>query len=201
MNLDTYSAVQTMIAQMLDRADLTTQIPVFITLAETRLNRILADNVNLVAKITLAPASSEWTLPDDFNGIVSLSNPANNGGVLIFRTTADMADMPPTSGTPRYYTVSAGSLILWPAPSSGTTLTMRYRTRLDALKYGPSWLLENHPDAYVFGALVEAAGFIAEEPRLQMWQRRFDSTMDEINQQVRDIAFGGPLQVKSCGGE
>ncbi|MCR6660720.1 MAG: hypothetical protein NVV72_15750 [Asticcacaulis sp.] len=201
MTIDSYAKVQASIALWLNRPDLGVYIPDFIALAENRLNRLLCDNVNLVKKTSITLSSSETCLPDDFNGMVSLIYPGPSGGALRYKPASDFFDLRTTGGPyPQYFTISAGNLCVWPGPSDAATLTMRYRTKLDALKYGPNWLLDNHPDAYVFGALVEACGY-EEDPRGPLWQNKFNTIIEEINDQAQDIAFGGPLQVKSCGGE
>lgn len=203
MTISSYAQVQSSVAMWLNRPDLGAFIPDFIALAENRLNRILCDNVNLVKKTSITLSGPEACLPEDFNGVVSLIYPGSNGGALRYKPASDFFDLRTTGGPyPQYFTISAGKLCVWPGPSDSATLTLRYRIKLDALKYGPNWLLENHQDAYVFGALVEAADFVGSaEDRGPLWQGKFDRCMAEINKQAQDIAFGGPLQVKSCGGE
>lgn len=203
MSLNTYNDMVKAIAFRLDRNDLAAEMGNFITLAESRLNRELADNVNLVVRGNYTFSSQSITVPDDFNGMVSLLYDTTEGGGLRCKTADDFFNYPAQTGIPRYYTISAGQISIWPTPADDPiTLTMRYRTKLDALNLGPNWLLENHPDAYLYGALVEAGDFIGpKEERTGGWLARFNDTMAAINKQGRDIAYGGPLQVKSTGGE
>lgn len=202
MTIDSYAKVQATVARWLARPDLGEYIPNFIELAENRLNRILADNVNLVKKCRLTFTSPNYCVPDDFNGMVSLSYDTPCGGVLRYKPASDFFDLPAGGGIPNFFTISAGQISIWPGPGDAIALTARYRIRLDALNLGSNWLLENHQDAYIWGALVEAADFLgATEDRGPLWQNKFDRCMAEINRQAQDIAFGGPLQVKSAGGE
>ena len=195
MSLASYADIREQVARWLDRPDVGDFIPDFIALAENRLNRALCDNVNLVAKTTLTFSSGTHSLPDDFNGVVSVS------GGLAFKPVAEFARLNPAFGPPLYYTVAAGQINVWPAPRDPTSVTLRYRTKIDALRFGPNWLLDTHPDAYLYGALVEAAGFVAGEARASQWEARFEAIMADINSQAQGLAFGGPLQVTSCGGE
>jgi hypothetical protein len=65
-----YSTLQQGIADWLARADLTTQIPTFIALAEARINRELRTR-QMQTTTTGALSSNELTLPDDFRGVQS----------------------------------------------------------------------------------------------------------------------------------
>ena len=203
MTINTYAGVKDYVAAVMNRADLTARIPDFISMAEARLNRILADNVNLVKKCRIGFSIQSRCVPDDFNGVVTLSYDVQDGGALRYKTASEMVDFAPTaSSIPRYYTIVAGQFLIWPYPSDETiTLTLRYRQKLDAVSLGSNWLLENHPDAYIYGALVQATTYMIDDDRVGLWQSQFDATMNEINRQAQDITFGGPLQVKSCGGE
>jgi len=204
MSLSSYSGIQAAVASWMNRADLTANIPDFITLAESRMNRLLADNANLVASTNITFTDANRTLPDDFMGVVSLVYDTPQGGALRFMPNRDFFDMQAGGygGTPSYFTVSDGQIYIYPGPSAeGLQLRLRYRQKIDALNLGPNWLLENHPDAYLFGALVEASAFMVEDDRGAMWKSRFDETIAEINKEGLANSFGGPLQIKSCGGE
>src|SRR4051794_31417082 len=73
MALATYSDLQASIANWLHRSDLTLQIPDFISLAESRLNRLLIlRSMETEASLTASPATRYVTLPTDFNAPVAL---------------------------------------------------------------------------------------------------------------------------------
>jgi hypothetical protein len=103
----------------------------------------------------------------------------------------------PTSeeGTPRYYTIEGGNIII--RPVSDTDLELVYYAKNDALEDELNWLFTNHPDAYLFGSLAEAHGFTVDESRLAMWAQR----RDEIFKEIRDKNFGEPsgLSVRFFG--
>ena len=197
MSLDSYARVKSAVARWLDTPDLDAAIGDFITLAEAQLNRIIDDDVNLTVKADWLFSAADRAVPDDFNGLVSLSGPA---GVVRYKPPVEFFDLEPFSGVPQVYTVAAGKVSVWPQPEAAVVLTARYRVRLDALNLGPNWLIDTHPDVYVFGALVEAAGYVVGEQRLPVWQVRFQAAVDQINEKARRVSVGGgPLQVKSAG--
>ena len=198
MSLDSYSRVRSAVARWLDTPDLDAAIPDFITLAEAQLNRLIDDDVNLSVKADWVFSGPERAVPDDFNGLVSLSG---SGGVVRYKPPVELFDLEAFAGTPQFYTVAAGKVGVWPQPDGPVVLTARYRVRLDALNLGPNWLIEAHPDVYVFGALIEAAGYVVGEGRLPVWQARFQAAVDQINERARRASVGGgPLQVKPAAG-
>ena len=87
MSLDTYSNLQTSIANFLARDDLTTNIPDFISLAEARMSREL-DTRSQEASTTISTVAGteSYALPTDLREIrvVKLNNNPNR--VLDFAT-------------------------------------------------------------------------------------------------------------------
>ena len=66
MALSTYSELLSTVANYLNRDDLTTLIPTFITLTENRLNRELRVRANMVRAITTTTAGQAfYDLPSD----------------------------------------------------------------------------------------------------------------------------------------
>ena len=53
-----------------------------------------------------------------------------------------------------------------------------------------NWLLTNHPDAYVYGALSEAEPFIPDDPRVGIWKAKRDEILDAI---MRDALVVVPI--------
>ncbi len=196
MSLDSYARVKSAVARWLDTPDLDAAIGDFITLAEAQLNRLIDDDVNLTVRADWLFSGADRAVPDDFNGLVSLSGP---GGAARYKPPVAFFDLEPFAGVPQVYTVAAGKVSVWPQPEAPVSLTARYRVRLDALNLGPNWLIDTHPDVYVFGALVEAAGYVVGEGRLPVWQARFQAAVDQINERARRASVGGPLQVKPAG--
>ena len=66
MSLSTYSELKTSVANYLNRDDLTSLIPTFIQLTETRLNRELRVRANMVrAETTTTADTAFYNLPSD----------------------------------------------------------------------------------------------------------------------------------------
>jgi len=73
---------------------------------------------------------------------------------------------------------------------------MVYRRRIPALSATTTtnWLLDLAPDAYLYGALVQAEAFLAEDDRLPMWKAAFDEAINELRADADKRKWGaGPL--------
>lgn len=193
MTIGTFSELVTAIGDWLDADDTTkARAPTFIQLAEARLNRLL-DNPEMEV-MSDATASGDYTaLPDDFGEMVSIST---GDGRLTPMGAVEFAALDHSiTGVPRYYSIVNRSIAL--APANGTAaIQIVYRRRLPALS-GTSptnWLLTLAPDAYLYGALVQAEGFLAEDDRVAGWKSMFDEAIGELRQDAARRRWGaGPI--------
>ena len=101
------------------------------------------------------------------------------------------------SGRPRYFTIFGLEMELFPTPDAAYTLEMVYRKVIPALSANNpgNWLLANHPDAYLYGALMEAEPYMKNDARIQVWAAGLSAVIDQINAVSNDAAFNaGPLK-------
>jgi hypothetical protein len=176
----------------LDDPNLESNVPTFIQLTESRLNRLLDDpDMEVISEAT---ASGDYTaLPDDFGEMVSITT---GDGSLQAMGAVEFAGLDHSiSGIPRYYSIVNRSISF--APSNTTApITMVYRRRIPALTEAntSNWLLERAPDAYLYGCLVQAEGFNANDERITGWKAAFDEAIAELRIDATRRKFGaGPL--------
>lgn len=177
MSIGTYSALVSAVGDWLDRDDLAARAPTFIQLAEARLNRLLDDPEMEVTATTTAEGDLT-TLPEDFGGMVSVST---GNGILKAVGPAEFASFRTASGTPRNYAIIDNSITFAPGNSTAA-ITMVYRRRIPPLTAAAptNWLLTLAPDAYLYGALMQAEGFLAEDDRVSGWKSMFDEAIAEL---------------------
>lgn len=191
MSITNYTDLVAAVGSWLDRDDLATQASTFIQLAEARMNRLLDDpNMEVISTST---ASGELTaLPADFGAMVSVST---GNGPLAQTGSVEFASYRSISGIPRHYVINNNSIGF--APTNTTTpITMIYRRRIPALSAAnlTNWLLTLAPDVYLYGALVQAEGFLAEDNRLSGWKNSFDEALAELRTDGARRKYGaGPL--------
>lgn len=191
MSIANYTDLVAAVGDWLDRDDLATRASTFVQLAEARMNRLL-DDPEMEVTATVTADDDYTTLPEDFGSMVSLSV---GGGPLSAYSASEFAGFNQVSGTPRGYAIIDGSLTF--APGNRTAnITMVYRRRIPALstEYPTNWLLTLAPDAYLYGALVQAEGFLAEDDRVGGWKAAFEEAIAELRIDATKRKWGaGPI--------
>lgn len=185
MAIATYSDLQASVASWLHRSDLTDQIKDFISLAESRLNRLLTlRDEEVEASLVAVPGSAYVALPTDYSAPIAMwlesFIPRRE---LVFKPPAKLPYMP-IATYPTYWTVKADQIQFDRQAQGAYPLTFRYARRFGLTVAAPTnYLLTDYPDAYLFGALLESAPYIRDDGRLAMWQDRFDRCIEEIQNQ------------------
>jgi hypothetical protein len=204
MDFTNYTTLQAAVADFLSRDDLSTQIPGFITLAEAQIRRRLRRTAT-AGTVTFTGGQSSVALAADVDQVRTLAPPVSaslaRGGPPLkqvpFDTLAELRSALPNAGRPRYFAVLAGTLYVAPAPADQfTTLTISYYEKLVPLGAAnpTNVVLIEAPDAYLYGACLEAAPYLEHDERIPVWQARFDMAIEELNEKRQREEFGASLQ-------
>ncbi len=184
MALDgTYAGLKASIADFLNRADLTAVIPDFIVLAETEMNRRIRSRRN-IARTTVTVNAEFVTAPTDIYKIAW----------LLFTDLPDLSPVYVTpdnfpleiaslTSRPQWYTLQASTqqFRFGPVPDQSYTASLTYWQRLAALS-SSNWLLTDHPDAYLYGSLKQAAPYLVDDQRISVWGSLYESAIAAINE-------------------
>jgi hypothetical protein len=192
MSLSTYAQLTASIGDWLNRPDLGGMIPDFVRLCEADLQRRLVHVRGLADIASLTTTAGAVTLPDDFNGVLSVKSTCR----LKFVPPDVLYGYADASGIATEYTLIGDQMVLYPEPSDGTAVTLAYKVKLDLLTTGTSWVLTNHPDAYLFGSLMNAEPYMGDDMRVPMWGKRYEDIMRSIELDGIRQATGGSLQLK-----
>lgn len=172
-------------------------VPLMVQLFEAEANRRL--KVGAAEKyitVTTTPGSAGITLPDD---CVQVRRVSYNGMTLAY---VPPDTLPGLGGPPLAYTIW-GDTVLWigPLPDAAYALEVGYQSGVPALATGDgsNWLLSKHPDAYLFGVLMEAEAYVGHDERVTMWAARREAAFASIEQADRKARWGSPLQVQVHG--
>lgn len=191
--IGTYSDLLEMIPLWLDRDDLDDQITRFISLIEPSLNRRLR-TLNQEVRATWVVSSESMALPADFRMIRVLKVGGEHGRELRNVSPNNAAiEYTDAKGFITGYYVSNRTLILVPPPEEETTLSAIYYTRLASLTLSDqtNWLLQEHPDVYVWGALQQAAIFIRDPEAISACGDLYEQAVSEVIQASRRDKWGG----------
>lgn len=191
MALNTYSALKASVANWLNRTDLTSEIVDFITLAEAEMKRRLRRSST---RTTITISAEETTPPSDMaelrDAYLETGSPSADVPLRV-ATPAMLAERRArsagTTGRPSDIAYIAGKLVVAPTPDQSYTARIHYFTQLTALSdtNATNDVLDEAPDAYLFGALWQAEYFLEHEEAAAKWERKFLAAIDQLNE-VRD---------------
>lgn len=190
MSIDSYSSLRTAIANWLHRSDLADRAPEFIALVEAQMNRRL--RVRRMIQRSTATIDTEYSaLPSDFLGVKVL---VVDGIELKFLTPDQMAMAVMAAATwqTSYYTIEGGEFRYYPAPTDSVTAALTYWKAIPALSDAntSNWVLANHPDAYLYGALTQAAPYLKDDARLAVWAGLYERVLSDIEAADRPESEG-----------
>lgn len=195
MSLSTFAELKSAVADFLDRQDLTAVIPTFIALSEADMNRKLR-TIAQETRATITVDGQYESLPADWLETISIRIDGADTR-LVLASLAEIADKRARSddqaGKPTHYAHVAGGLELYPTPDDSYTAEIIYHAKITALTTDGSanWVLTNHPDAYLYGALMHSAPYLKDDPRIAVWIGLYTSAIDSINQASTDARFSG----------
>jgi len=210
MAITTYAELQTATANWLDRTDLTARIPEFIELAEANFNRVIRQPDMIAKDDSFSLAGRYTTLPTDTLEIIRIVVDLTPVIVLEYLTPEEISQrriVMSSTGKPYYFTMIGGSsnqLEILPSPDSTYTSSIVYYTRIAALTDSATtnWLLDSHPDIYLFGTLVEAEPYLKNDERMPMWTSRLDKALNALGlqgQRERHTASGLRMRSRVLG--
>tara|TARA_R100000426_G_scaffold6498_3_gene8395 strand:+ start:582 stop:1208 length:627 start_codon:yes stop_codon:yes gene_type:complete len=196
MALTNYSELKTAISNWLDRTDLDDRIPEFIALAETRHRRDFKIR-RMETRVTASTiADTEYyTLPDNFVAMRNIQLNTDPKTALEYLTPEQMDRVRAGSNTgkPKAYSIIGNTFQLRPIPDGVYEIEMLYFKYFTALSDSNTTndMLTFHPDAYLYGALVEAEPYLYNDKRLQTWSALYDrAKKDIIDSNERDRHSG-----------
>lgn len=198
MALSTYSELKASVADWLNRSDLTTTIPDFISLAEAQVERKLRTR-QMMSRATATIDTEYGAVPADFLEVKSLKLQTNPVTPLQFETIDSLDNLQglyPSASKPRYFSIVGGQIRTVPVPDSSYTAELTYYAKLTKLSDSvtTNWLLTAAPDVYLYGALLQAAPYLKDDARITVWATMYTSAMEDL--QVADdrgATSGGAL--------
>ena len=206
MAITNYTELKTSIENWLNRDDLTDRIPEFITLAEAQFNR----------ELRVRGMEGRYTA----NTVAGQRNYALTGGYIQMRNfqinddpivaleyvTPEIHDRvwgSSKTGLPRMYTLVANEILLGPIPDSVMTMEMDFYKAFDSLSSttATNWVLDNAPDLYLYGALLNAEPFLVNDERVGTWRDFVVNAITSIQSaDARDRHSGSAMRVLNTSG-
>lgn len=186
----TYQEMKDLIADTLNRQDLSSAIPMFITMCEAGLNREL-NHYKMEKRSSTVLSDQYHTVPSDF---ISVNRITVNNKSLELISIDDMQDMRSYgnhSGNPTHYAVTAGEFELYPTPDGNVDAEVYYTAKISPLSSGENFVSQDHPDLYLYGSLIHAAPYLKEDERVQTWSALYAKALSMANSQSIKSKYSG----------
>jgi hypothetical protein len=161
MALNNYANLKIAIANFLARDDLTSEIDDFIDLTEADFNRRLQVRSFVLTSPT----------PDRALQVMTPFHQANTQGFN-------------NSGTPRVYSIEGSNFRFSPVPDTAATARLTFYKAFDNLSSTTTtnYILTNHPDVYLYGALYFASTFIRgmDQGTVVQFKTQYESAIKQV---------------------
>ena len=196
-----YDNLKTNIADYLARNDLNDKIPMFVALAEKRLNRDLRLRQTLQQSTYTLDSGFQVPTPSDFLEMKDIHIDANPIINLDFKTVSQFYRLANVSGSgnPINYTLVSNNFVLAPRPTGSSVINMTYYKIPKILSdtNSSNEYLDVCPDLLLYASLVESAPFLMNDERLQTWEALYTRGLTSITKSDEQSEFPAqPLAVQ-----
>lgn len=202
-----YTGLQAAVADWAERPDLSGNVPDFIQLAETKLQRRFKSVTSLSAG-----NPTNWLLtgyPDVYlyGSLVELAAYIGDdikaaGWKAALNESLALIRYPDSASNFTNYTGLQATIADWlERPDLATevpnfirlaeSVLQRKFSDLTSLSAGSptNWLLTSYPDIYLYASLLESAPYLKDDARLQMWRAEYDSRIAEVRRPSATSTF------------
>lgn len=206
MAITTYAELKTAIANWIERSDLTSRIPEFIALAQSKMYRgvmnldgrtwrippLRVRDMITTANITITDGAG--TLPSGWLESVRLWPGGSFEPDMEYIAPQDfykLSGAHETSGTITGYTLEGSTIRTLPAVSD--TIASAHYAAFTAMSADSDvdWVLTNAPHVYLNGALAEAWGYIGDDGQQMKWDGQFAAGIHALNAQYGQAQRSG----------
>lgn len=183
MPLDTFSGIQAHIVSTAMRTgdtEFTAAVLNFITLFETRVNRSLRVGAMEKTAVLTPNASGAITLPADYLEFRSVQPTTAGYGPMELVAPDFQVGRYDGSGVPQRFSIAGSTLQTY--PNANGAVRVVYFAKIPPLSDAAptNWLLAAAPDLYLYGSLLEAAPYMEEDARAQVWKTYYDTAMADL---------------------
>jgi hypothetical protein len=203
MALSTYTELKSSVADWLNRTDLTSVVPDFISLAEAQIERTLRTR-QMIVRATASIDTEYSAVPADFLETKSIKLNTNPVTALIFESIDALDSLKSTTyisaGKPQYFGIVGSQVRVLPVPDNTYTAELIYYAKLAKLSSSnaTNWLLTQAPDVYLYGSLMQAAPYLKDDARIPVWAAIYTRGLEELQiADDRGATSGGSIMMRA----
>lgn len=186
MAITTYAELKAAIGEWLNRDDLDSVIPNFISLAEAQFNRTIRHR-KMVVRADATLDTPYFAVPGDWLQTIRFQLNTNPVTPLLFVTpeqALEETQVYSAAQQPLFFAMIGEQFQVVPAPDGSYDAELLYYGKIPALSDSntTNWLLTESPDLYLYGALAQTAPYLKEDERLGIWAGLYQKLFDDMMQ-------------------
>ena len=191
----TYDEIKTKVAEYLNRTDLTSQMDMFIDLAESDINKVIKHQ-DLIKRANAVAETQYTQLPSDWSRVINVELNTSDHTTLLQQSTESLdlkrTSIDNVSGRPEYFAITDNAIELCPTPDTNYELQLTYYANIPELSSTNTTnvVSDKFPDVYIYGCCKHASIFLMEDERVGMFQTLFDKALEEVRLQQERASFG-----------
>lgn len=207
MGLANYTELKASVANYLNRNDLGSVIPDFITLVENRLNRDIRARVNMVrATTTTTGGQAYYNLPSDMIELRNVTYDAtSNSYALSYLSPESLSREYGTysNGFPRAYTNLGKNIKLAPTPDAAYTIHIDYFQKLTPLSDSnlTNNILTEFPSLYLYGSCMEGAIYLDDNDQVQRFATLYGQALSDVKAAEDAARYSGTVLTMTVQGD
>lgn len=183
MSIATYSDLQQAVINWLHRDGLTSIVPDLIRIGELRIFREVRTRV-MESTFSGTIANGVIAVPADYLELKFAYINASPTSQLSRYSASQMYAKWPTrvaQGKPTGIAREGSNFIFGPYPDSSYAVLGTYYARPTSIQTSDNALFVANPDLYLFAALAEAAPYIGDDPKVALWETKYDSIKRQLS--------------------
>lgn len=188
--MTTWTQLQTDFPAWSKRSDQTAQLPGFVSLVESRFNRRLRTRQQETAFTGTIDAGGELALPTGFLAMKAVWLSGSQAQPLDAQSLDYITANRSLESQATAFAVGASSLAF---DGSGDVKGVYFKAIPGLVADGSNWLSLMAYEAYLFGALAEAALYSFDAERAAAYYGRADALISELISNDQRDRFSGPL--------
>ena len=199
MSISSYAELQTAVQSWLHRSDLSSVTPDLILLGELRIFREVRCRV-METSLSDTIASGVIAVPSDYLDLKFAYIDATPVSKLDRASASQIYEQHPLrspNGKPTMIAREGTNFIFGPYPDSAYDVKGIYYAKPVSIQTSANALFTEYPDLYLFAALSEAAPYIQDDPRVQLWEAKYGAIVKQIfNQDAEEYGSGAGMAVR-----
>jgi hypothetical protein len=195
MAISTYSELQTAVAGWLDRTDLTTKLPDFVSLAEVDIRTDL--RCQAMEQYTSGTLTGE-----------TLAHPTRYlearrltvGGVNYRYVTPEVYAAAVDANSTQTLFTAIGQTFYILGGTNGDAYTLIYYAAFEPFSADgdTNWLLTNYPNVYLWGACRQGGVYLEDDAKIGKFTNLYQDALGRLTARERQSAIsGGPLSMRT----